>query len=457
MKTKLVLWGSNEKDEKVLIAIQLRAKDNAVDIWTFPESVATEDFYQLLLDDWRNGKEVTFPEHQTKLERELTISEGLLPDSLKVERGDIVQRALTEWHFVVLSSKLNEVYQSELSEFKEKIEKLTSYDGEVWEGLKSFWTKVQGQVRERNLFREHANSLRENTNSLFTKMKELRSALDDEFKTHSKKHLDTFMETLQDIEKRVSEGGRLNSIFGELKDLQRKFRDTKFTKEHRSAVWEKLDGAFKTVKEKQFGPNANNDSSPYDRLKRRYDGLLNAIGKMERSIARDKDDLAFQDRKIARSDGQLEAQIRQAKVKMIEERIRSKEEKLSEMLKTKVDLDKRLVVEKEKEAKRAEQAKIREAEKEAKAKIAAQIKEQEAARQGSSEDLEKAAVAIKQKNKAKEEVDQAIATVTEVVEHTVEDVVDTIKAVAEVVENKIGKVVAALTANDEVKAKEEEE
>ncbi|MEL6924348.1 MAG: hypothetical protein AAFO94_09900 [Bacteroidota bacterium] len=460
MKTKLVLWGSNEKDEKVLIAIQLRAKDNAVDIWTFPESVATEEFYQLMLDEWRNGKEVDLPEERSHMERELTISEGLLPDSLKVERGDIVQRALTEWHFVVLSSKLNEVYQSELSEFKEKIEQLSAFDNEVWNGLKTFWSKVQTQVRDRNLFREHANSLRENTNVLFAKLKELRSALDDEFKTRSKKHYDGFMETLQDIETRVSDGGRLGSIFNELKDLQRKFRDTKFTKEHRSAIWEKLDGAFKSVKEKQYGPNANVDSSPYERLKRRYEGLLGAIEKMQRSIGRDRDDLAFQGRKIARSDGQLEAQIRQAKVKMIEERISSKEEKLGEMNKTRTDLEKRLEVEKVREAKRAEQAKIKEAEQEAKAKIAARIKEQEAAREEKSDDLEKAAAAMQEKKqeKAAAEVDQVINTVTETVEHTVEDVVDTIKAVAEVVENKIGKVVKALKEDEvKVEAKQEEE
>ena len=177
MKTKLVLWGANAQDEKILIAMELRPKDNKVDMWTFPESIATEEFAQKMLSEWRNEKPVDFPEGFTKVERELSVTDSLLPEDIKVERTDVVNRAQTEWQFVVLSSKLNEVYQTELGELKEHVKELNAYKSETWDSLKVFWGKVQEQVRDRNLLREHADILREETNSLFTRMKELLSLI----------------------------------------------------------------------------------------------------------------------------------------------------------------------------------------------------------------------------------------------------------------------------------------
>ncbi len=457
MKTKLVLWGTNSQEERILIAMQLHPEDNKVTIWTFPETVATEDFSQKLMREWRNGVEVEFPEEHAVQERGLSMTEGLLPDDLKVERGDVVQRAQTEWHFVVLSSKLNKVYQTELDELKERVEKLEAYDQSIWDSLKEFWTKVQGQVRERNLFRDHSDSLRDNTNILFSKMKQLRSAMDDEFREYSKEQMDKFMAALEEIEKKVSEGLRLQTIFEELKKLQRHFREAKLTREHRTHIWERLDGAFKLVKEKRFGAGAIMDRSPMQRLQRRYDGLIVAIEKMDRSIRRDKDDLEFQQHKIDTTDGQLEAQIRKAKIKMIEERIHSKEEKLGEMNETKEILEKKIESQKEKDARRDEQVRREAAKKAAKEKIAEEIKAAAVAREEHSDKLEKAAEIIAtppQGDKAEPEnlangeqnEEASPESVSGTLSESLEDVVDTIKAVAEVVSDKIGEAVEDLKA-----------
>ncbi|MEM9822159.1 MAG: hypothetical protein AAF985_13845, partial [Bacteroidota bacterium] len=332
--------------------------------------------------------------------------------------------------------------QTELAELKEKVEQLSAYDSKVWESLKTFWSKVQGQVRERNLFRDHANSLRDNTNALFARLKEMRATLDQEFQQLSEDHLNTFMGKLQDVEDRIVKGLNLSGVFDELKNLQRQFRETKLTREHRAKVWERLDAAFKNVKEKKFGPGVNTDSSPLERLKRRYDGLIVAIEKMERSIKRDKDDLSFQDRKIANSDGQLEAQIRQAKIKMIEERVRSKEEKLNEMHKTKAELEKRMEAQKAKDAKRAEQEKVLAAKKAAEAKIKEEMKQAEQARQEDIEKIEKAAEAISEGKTKKESSGSTLSEATELMKDAIEDAIDTAKAVAAVMGEKVEEMVS---------------
>ena len=452
MKKKIVLWGTNASDERILVALELVPQTNKVNVYTFPESVATEEFYNQMLNVWRLDQEVVFPENYSTIERELTVSDGLLPDDIKVERGDIVQRAQTEWHFIVLSSKLNEVYQAELNELKEKIDQLSSFDNKVWDSLKAFWSKVQGQVQERNLFREHANSLRDSTNALFARLKELRSALDEEFKKLSEQHLHKFHDALEEMENKIKEGVNLTGIFEDLKKMQADFRQTKFTKDHRTKVWNRLDKAFKLVKEKRFGPQeGGGDSSPLERLTRRYKGLLAAIEKMEKSINRDKQDMAYQNSQIAKSEGQLEMQIRQAKNKMIEERIRSKEEKLGEMHKTREELERRLEVQKQKEAKKAEKAEIEKAREEAKKKIAEEIKNAEESRVQQTDELKKAAAALSQEPAAKSE-DSLVDAISTTMGEALDDVVDTIKAVAEVVGTKVDEVVQEI--KEEMKEEE---
>ena len=493
MKRKIVLWGTNEKEEKILVALHLKDKEGKVSLYTFSEEQATEDFYNKMLNQWRENVEVEFPEGHTTLERPLTISDSILPDEVKVERTDIIARAQTEWHFVVLSAKLYEMYRSELEDLSETVENLKEYDNKVWTEMRNFWSKVQEQVIEKNLFRDHASNLKSKTNKLFDKLKDLKKEVEAQFETNSAKFKETAMEELQEIEDKIEKGLGLKPIFEQLKSLQGKIKGQKFTKSDRNKVWDRLDKAFKVVKEKRFGDKGgSSNNSAVGRHQRRYDGLLNAIQKMEKSIGRDKDDQKFQNRKIATTDGQLEMQIRQAKIKMIDERVKSKEVKLQDMYKTKAELEARIAKEKSKEEKRAQMAEAKVA---AEAKIAAEVQKSAETVQASADKLEEAVAKVEEgkkktaipavelpsedvldapvaeltadttgeakaepkvesqeppKEDSKEEAkDDAsndsflgaiTATVGEAlggVSEALEDVVDTVKAVAEVVEDKI--------------------
>ena len=378
MKNKLVIWGTNTENEKVLIALELQADANRVMLYTFPEAIANDEFVNKMMNEWRNNGQVEFPEGHGSVERELSIAEGLLPEELKVDRPDIIQRAQTEWHFVVLSSKLHEAYRQELQEFKEKVQALTAYDNGVWESLRNFWDKVQNQSRERNLFREHADNLRDNINVLFDDLKKMKNRVQSEFMVASEKVYQEFIVTLEDIEKRTEAGGnKLHSVFEDLKQLQRKYRDARMSNEHRNQLWERLDGAFKAAKERKFGPGAN-DGSVAERQERRLAGLYEAVKRMEDSVKRDEEELAFQRKKIDATEGQLEAQIRMAKIKMIEERLNSKREKLVDMQRTANDVQRQAGVAKEKEHRRAEKdadrRRLDEAKEAARSEIAANIR-----------------------------------------------------------------------------------
>lgn len=496
MNKKIVLWGNDAEDKKILIGIQLIDQENEIKIYTYDELVATQEVYDTLMNKWRNSDDIELPAGYQVQERPLSVTDNLLPDDIKVERTDLISRAKAEWHFIVLSSKLYQMYGSELEDFKDKVDDLGEYSETVWNEMKDFWTKVQEQVREKNLFREHASDLREKTNALFEKLKSLKKSFQSEFKKQSAETAAKYKEELNEIEAKIEKGLGLKPLFDQLKDVQGRFKKEKFTKEDQRKLWNRIDKAFKTAKEKRFGDKGQTGGA-LNRLQRRYDGLLGALQKMERSMTRDRKDLEWENKRIERTDGQLEMQIRQAKIKMIDERINSKQEKLDDMIKTKADLEKKIEQEKKREAVRAEKAKSKEVQKEIKAKIASEIKEAEQARAGEAERLETLATKIVDHKKSakvkpkpvtesavsatspepeaaeepspaadkvadlKDAATVAAGMVSEVADEAkslLQNAMDTVKAVADVVEDKIEDTVDAakdkaeeLTEDPEVK------
>lgn len=431
MRRKIVLWGSNEKDEKLLVALELLEKENLVNIFTFPENVATEEFYKAMSEKWREDEEVEFPATYTKTERKLSVSDSLLPDEIKVEKTDLINRAQAEWHFIVLSSKLFGMYKSELEEIKERADELTEFESGIWNELKEFWNKVQGQLNDKNLFREHGAALKERTNLLFDKLKELRKELDTQFESQSKNYAETFKSELKEIEEKISKGLGLSPLFEDLKQLQAKFKNFKFTKNDRDELWSKIDDAFKKLKDQRGVKSESSSNNNLARLESRLNGLHGAIQKMERSINYDKRDLDDEQRKGDDVGGQLEVQLRQAKIRMIEERLRSKEEKLVDMHLTQKEIETRIDREKKRQVKAEKYEKLEEAKDAVKLKIASDIAEMSKERDQISDKLEQAATEIQTPHKV-----SFFEKITDSVEQLVEDVVDSAKAVAEVVSDK---------------------
>ncbi len=440
MKTKIVLWGENEKDEKILLGIELLDANNIIRIHNIPEKEATELFYNQMMNQWREGQKVSMPESTEVIDRPLSMTEGLLPDNIKTDRQDILARAKTEWHFVILSSKLYESYADEVAQIKERVKDLTDFDQGMWEEMKSFWKKVQNQVQEKNLFREHATELRSKTNEIFDSLKSLKKSMNDEFEGLSKGHFDKFTAIVDDIEARIEKGLGLQPIFNELKGVQADFKNYKFTRKHQNDIWNRIDGAFKKVKEKKFGSKASGGNNPVNRLTRRLEGLQSAIGKMEQSIGRDTRDKQFQIKRIDTTDGQLELQIRQAKMAMIEERIKSKQVKLDDMLSTRVELESKIAsAQKKEEAREAKQAQakaVKQAKKTIKEDIAKDITERSESLKEKEDKLKKAAESIKEA-KAKKKKSVTPPPVPVSVESKVKEVLPEAEVVKEVVSEKV--------------------
>lgn len=432
MKTKLVFWGTKgteEKKEKVLLALELNPETNKVKSWIFEGETASDDFSKALMEQWRKGEAVAFPEGIEAIETALSASNSLLPEGIETEKAELLARTQTEWIFIVLSTKLYKNYQVELDELQEKVDGLKSYSKEMWESMKNFWAKVQVQVSEQNLFREHTNTLRNRTNELFAQLKKMRSQEDAKFESEATKNYDDLVLTLEPIEKQIEvDGVDLQKIFNQLKSLQNTFKNTKLTRVLRSKLWDRIDNNFKKVKAKR-SPN----SSPEGRLTRRIEGLKGAIDKMEKSIGRDEKELGIQKNKINSGDvSQLETQLREVRAKLIQERIDSKRKKLDDMYKTMKDLETknaRNLARKEREE--AAQKKAA-AEKAAKEAAAAKEKEIAAAEAAKAKEVEAAAEVTEVPVVATtESATEAVEVVEEKAEEPVEEVKEEAPSITE--------------------------
>lgn len=433
MKTKIVVWGEDSANDKVLLAIELLERDNKILIHKFPAKIATEEFYQLMLDKWRENQEVAFPEGYTTIERPLSMSDSLLPDDLKVEKTDIITRAQTEWHFVVLSSKLYESYKTELDELKDKVDNLSEYSESQWNELVEFWAKVSNQLKEHTLFKDHGSTLKERTNILFDKLKELKKEIQKQFDAKSKELATELTDEVNAIKQKVEDGLAVSPLFDDLKAIQEKYYKAQLGRTDKNRLWSMIDEAFKILKESKGSRNRNGDSRPVyhndsSHIQSRYDGLISAIKKMEISIKKDNEEVDFQNKRINTTDGQLEAQIRQAKLKMIEQRISSKQEKLDDMLNTKKMLESKMESAKQNEHKKEVRAQVE-------GKIAASMAVKQEELTPLAEQLKAAADEIKSTKTSK--TASIVESIMDKVEDVVEDVIVTVAAVAEVVEDKM--------------------
>lgn len=370
MKDRLVFWGKKDEGQKVLITIDLDEDEGTYDVQVIRAENVTEDFDNLVRNEWRNNSgDVVFPEVEAQFTKELSLTHDMLPKEYEVDRDDLLKMAQAEWNFFVLSKRLKNTYNEELEEYEEQIESLKEFSQELWNNMKSFWGKVQKQISERNLARRHGNDLKRRTNAVFSSLKTLRAKTEKKFVEESVELKAQFLEKLKGVESRMEDGKSLRHLFDELKKIQKEFKKFRFTRQDHNEVWERLDGLFKDIKAKKYGKSASGND-PLVKTSNRVDGLTAAIGRMKRSINKDRKELKFQKNKIERADGQLEAQIRQAKLSMLEERIHAKELKLEDMYKTERQLTDRLSSLQKKAEKEA-------AKQEAKQRIAKEIEEKQ--------------------------------------------------------------------------------
>lgn len=360
MKTRFALWAimpakeEEQAEVKRLVALELRPNDDQYDVWIFDEANSSEENSQKLNSTWakNKGKDVELPtdtaQHQAK---PLRASEEFLFGGFEPEQKDMASRIVTEWLFICASHKAFLNYCSEIEELKQRITNLNSYDRTLFEELKTFSTRVQEQVQEKNIFKEQADKLRETINLLFDDLKLLRAEQESSMNEEFKKAMAIITAKLDSLEEQLNSGkANLTAHFNELKEAQVQMHELKLGRDNRKLIIERLDTLFNKNKELRFGNKTKEGGAPSnhkpnesfaDHLAKRIEGLQKAIDSMQESVDRDLNENENLEKRIKSGNAtQMEAQLRQAKASLVQERVKSKQLKLDDMNATMQDLQK---------------------------------------------------------------------------------------------------------------------
>lgn len=325
MKNNIVFWGADEMDRRILVAARLRAKDNKVDFWTFPEKQVNAAFAEKMFGDWEELNPAEFPEGYAHLERDISSSE-LLPENIKTDNTELVMRAEKEWFVKVLVQRLYEMLDAEVNALHEQIMSLTEYDKTLWDSCKTYWDKIMQHNQERNITKDQAIELRGKVNAGFEKLKSLLDNNNRAYEEEAQSNFFQLNKRLENIKAELEKNpGSSRIAFNQLRQIQDEAKNLKLSRQNRNDLFNTINDLFEASKNiSRSGMN--------EKINHRIAGLEEAIQKMQKSLDFDLKDVEYINKRTNSSSvSQLEFKLSKAKLDMLQHKIDSKKAKLDEM------------------------------------------------------------------------------------------------------------------------------
>lgn len=341
VKNKFATRALNAKDEPILVTMELHLHTMDVTIKSFGIGTIPDAEIDHLINKWMSGDEVNFPEGMIEEKRAFT-DETLLPDTIKVDgKSGAIRQLQNEWSYLLLNTKLFEQFHTELDMIKQKAGEIKGYSHELFDQSKAFWEKILEYKKEREISQEKLNFFKEEINTVFDHLKFLKESLLKEKDELSEKIKTEFDEKLSQIDSKLEEGGvHFKNLMDELKDMQSKLRSEDVKRDIKNILFDNIQSTFERIKVKRDNVLGGANNS-------RISGLQTVLDRIQKTLDLDKKDLDFNLKKLNVVNNKLELQLREAKIKVLKDRIRSKEEKVADINKTLQKLTKKSTTAKE--------------------------------------------------------------------------------------------------------------
>jgi chromosome segregation ATPase len=342
IKNRFATWALNEKEEKILVTLELNTDNFNVDIQTLKGADVNTEFADSVLKNWVDGGDVVFPDSTEKMSRSFT-DESILPENIKIEgKTGAIRQLQNEWSYLLLSTKLFSQFIIEMEELKRKASELKSYSSELFEEAKAFWEKVLEYRKEREISQDKLNGIKEEINQVFDHLKVLKENMIKEKDAVSEKVKTEIFEAIAVVKKKMEgKDVHFKSLMDELKEIQNGLRTTDVKRDVKNLLFDEIQNCFEFIKTKR-------DEVLGGGVKNRVDGLSQVAEKMRKSLEMDLKDLEFNRKKLSTSNTRLEEQLREAKINVLKDKIESKEAKLADIQATLDKLQQKMTTSKEK-------------------------------------------------------------------------------------------------------------
>jgi uncharacterized coiled-coil DUF342 family protein len=342
IKNRFATWALNEKEEKILVTLELNTDNFNVDIQTVKGGDVNTELADTILKNWVDGGDVVFPDTTEKMSRSFT-DESILPENIKIEgKTGAIRQLQNEWSYLLLSTKLFSQFIIEMEELKRKASELKTYSSELFEEAKSFWEKVLEYRKEREISQDKLNGIKEEINQVFDHLKVLKENMIKEKDAVSDKVKSEILEAIELVKKKMEgKDVHFKSLMDELKEIQNGLRTTDVKRDVKNLLFDEIQNCFEFIKTKR-------DEVLGGGVKNRVEGLSQVADKMRKSLEMDLKDLEFNRKKLSTSNTRLEEQLREAKINVLKDKIESKEAKLADIQATLDKLQQKMTSTKEK-------------------------------------------------------------------------------------------------------------
>lgn len=335
IKNRFSTWALSEKDEKILVALELNTQNLQVEIKTIPATILTDELSQNILNNWVAGEDVNFPEGTTTTSSSFT-DESILPDSIKVDgKSGAIRQLQNEWSYLLLSIKLFEQFNIQLEEIKLKAAELKTYSHDLFEEAKQFWENVLEYRKEKEISQDKLNVIKSEINMVFEHLKHLKENMLKEKDENTERVQKAIDEQLSVITTKLDDKTvHFKTLMDELRNIQNHLKSQDVKREIKNILFDNIQACFEKVKTRRDEVLGGSNNS-------RVEGLKQVADRMLKSLQLDKKDLDYNQKKLDTANNRLEQQLREAKMKVLIDKISSKEEKLKDINQTIEKLEKK--------------------------------------------------------------------------------------------------------------------